>query len=153
LRRYDEAIAQYKRAMAIDVSNPVTYEVISKSYEMMGDYEQAFEWYYAAHRQDGASAGDLQAVKTAYTKLGWRGILQHDIKHLQGAEKEGRSYYSNMAPLYAQLGDREQAFRCLEKAYENRESWLVTILIDPGLDPLRSDARFDDLLHRIGLKS
>jgi serine/threonine-protein kinase len=153
LRRYDEAIAQYKRVGAMGASYPQNDEAVSQSYAMKGDYEQAYEWYYAAHRQDGASAGDLQAVKTAYTKLGWRGILQHDIKHLQGAEKEGRSYYSNMAPLYAQLGDREQAFRCLEKAYENRESWLVTILIDPGLDPLRSDPRFDNLLHRIGLKS
>src|SRR5262249_8316669 len=114
---------------------------------------QAFEWYYAGHRKDGASARDLQAVKTAYTKLGWRGILQHGIKHLQQQiEKEGRSKYTYMAPLYAQLGDREQAFLCLEKAYENRESYLVTILVDPELDPLRSDPRFDDLLHRIGLK-
>jgi tetratricopeptide (TPR) repeat protein len=152
-RRYDEAITQYKRIIAMDTNFVPAYPFLWQSYEMKGDYEQAFEWYFTCHRQDGANAGDLQAVKAAYAKWGWRGILQHQIEHLQQAEKEGRSLNTELAQAYAQLGDREQAFGCLEKAFENRESWLVTIFINPELDPLRSDPRFDDLLKRIGLKS
>jgi tetratricopeptide (TPR) repeat protein len=139
--------------VAIDARYGIANQVICQSYALKGEYEQAFEWYSADHRQAGASAGDLQAVKTAYAKAGWRGILQHEIEELKQEEKKGVSNYSALALLYAQLGDREQAFRCLEKAYENRESWLVASFLDPEFDPLRSDPRFDELLKRIGLKS
>jgi DNA-binding winged helix-turn-helix (wHTH) protein/tetratricopeptide (TPR) repeat protein len=151
-RRYDEAIAQFRRVIAMDAKYDSAYHFLSSAYAMQGDYEQAFEWYFALHRQIGASAGNLRVIKTAYTKMGWRGILQHEIEQLQQAQKEGVHNDSMLASFYARLGDREQAFRCLEKAYKNRESWLVTILINPELDLLRSDPRFDELLKRIGLK-
>src|SRR5438552_5402639 len=58
-----------------------------------------------------------------------------------------------MAVIYTCLGDKEQAFRWLEKAYEERSSFLVYSLWEPRLDPLRSDPRFQELLHRIGFSS
>jgi hypothetical protein len=46
----------------------------------------------------------------------------------------------------AALGDRDRAFARLEKAVEERSHCLTLLLVDPGVDPLRSDPRFDDLL-------
>ena len=53
--------------------------------------------------------------------------------------------------IYAGLGDKDQAFACLDKAYELRDSGIVFIKVDPLFDPLRDDPRFKNLLRRIGL--
>ncbi len=55
-----------------------------------------------------------------------------------------------LARVYAALGDADAAFEWLEKAYERRSMNLTLIRVNPLLDPLRSDPRFQDLLRRIG---
>ena len=57
----------------------------------------------------------------------------------------------SFARIYAGLGDKDQAFKWLEKGYDERAAPLFYIKVDPIWDPLRSDPRFDDLLRRIGL--
>jgi hypothetical protein len=55
------------------------------------------------------------------------------------------------AVKYAALGDREQAFEWLEKAYQERDTWLVHLKVDPMLDGLRSDPRYANLLAPMNL--
>src|SRR5205814_5415345 len=71
------------------------------------------------------------------------------------SELSGRKYVSayRLAAIYAALGDTEQAFRWLNRAYEERDGWLIWLKSDPVLDNLRSDERFTTLLGRIGLTS
>ncbi len=57
----------------------------------------------------------------------------------------------DIAAIYAGLGDNDQAFACLEKAYEQHDAKLVYLKVEPLLDPLRSDPRFAGLLRRVGL--
>jgi hypothetical protein len=57
-----------------------------------------------------------------------------------------------MVELYARLGETEQALDWLEKAYQERSSWLLTIKNDPALDSLRSDLRFQELQRRVGFQ-
>ena len=70
-------------------------------------------------------------------------------------DKAKREYVSplDVALVYAVMGAKDQAFEWLEKAYQERSAWLVFIGIEPGLDPLRSDSRFTELLRRIGLET
>jgi hypothetical protein len=56
-----------------------------------------------------------------------------------------------IATIYAGLGEKDQAFKWLEKAFEERDIWLMNLKVDPVLKSLRSDQRFEDLLQRIGL--
>ena len=56
-----------------------------------------------------------------------------------------------LAEVYATLGDKNEAFVWLEKAFEERSSWLVYIKVEPRLDSLRSDVRFQKLLQRMQL--
>ena len=56
---------------------------------------------------------------------------------------------TNTAQIEAQLGDKEQAFAWLEKAYEKHDKGIYKLKVEPMLDPLRSDPRFDDLLRRM----
>ena len=57
----------------------------------------------------------------------------------------------NVASIYAALGDKDAAFAQLEKAYQERSFYLMWLGIDPQLDNLRPDPRFQDLLRRGGL--
>lgn len=52
---------------------------------------------------------------------------------------------------YVGMGDKDQAFTWLEKAYALHSNTLTLLKVEPGLDPLRSDPRFQDLLRRVGL--
>jgi tetratricopeptide (TPR) repeat protein len=55
------------------------------------------------------------------------------------------------ARVHAGLGDTDRMFEWLEKAYEERDSWLTNMLIDPFLKPMRADPRFADLVRRVGM--
>ena len=65
-------------------------------------------------------------------------------------QADRRGSYS-AARIYAELGEKDKAFVALNKAYENRESDLLPIKVDPLLDPLHDDPRFKELLKRVGL--
>jgi len=73
------------------------------------------------------------------------------LRSLEAASK--RTYVPAYAVVlvYAGLGDRDQAFRWLENAYQERSLSLAFLKVEPRFDPLRTDARFADLLHRMGL--
>jgi hypothetical protein len=67
-------------------------------------------------------------------------------------EAEGRSIPRfSFIWAYAGLDDKEQAFVWLEKAYQERRDRVFLLSVDPLLDPLRSDPRFQDLVRRVGL--
>lgn len=65
----------------------------------------------------------------------------------------GNNLSYQIADVYIGLGQQDQAFEWLEKAYEDRSGWLTWIAIEPKLDPLRSDPRFAGLLRRMNLPS
>jgi len=54
-----------------------------------------------------------------------------------------------VAMIYLRLGDKEEALRWLEKAYEERSAWLMGMKLDPALDSLRSELRFQALIRRM----
>jgi hypothetical protein len=56
-----------------------------------------------------------------------------------------------MAMIYIGLGEREQAFAWLEKAYDERAWQLGFLKVEPIFDPLRSDSRFTNLMRRVNL--
>ena len=71
------------------------------------------------------------------------------VKELEDQQNLHSSTEANIALIYVGLGDRDQAMIWLDKAYQARFN--PSILLRPAFDPLRSDARFQDLLRRIGL--
>jgi hypothetical protein len=70
-------------------------------------------------------------------------------KDLEARHDQSPSVDADIALIYVGLGDQDQAMIRLNKAYEAR--FKASILLRPAFDPIRSDARFQDLLHRIGL--
>ena len=85
----------------------------------------------------------------AHANAGDRQQAQAILKQLETSE----NYVSpgELAILYGALGEREQAFKSLEKAFAARDLQLQFLGVDPAFDRLRGDPRFADLMRRVGL--
>ena len=87
------------------------------------------------------------AGKTANEKDKARDVLD-ELKE-RSKQEYVSPYY--LAMIYAGLDEKNKAFKCLEKAYKERSSWMPRLKVEPKFDRLRSDPRFADLLRRVGL--
>lgn len=92
-------------------------------------------------------------VRTAFEKSGARGYWQERISVDQEQSKQAYSSAYFTAAKYAALGDNSQALAWLEKAYEERDTWLVSIMIDPIFDGVRSNPRFMNLVRNMKLRT
>jgi hypothetical protein len=86
-----------------------------------------------------------------HARLGERIQALRILDELKGASKQEYVSAYSFAVIYLGLGEKDQAFAWLEKAYEQRSFLLAYLKVDPIWDPLRSDPRFADLVRRIGL--
>ena len=91
-------------------------------------------------------------VAHAYAKMGKRVDVEQQVSHLRDLSNTRyvRSYY--LASIYASLGDKDKAFEELEKSFRERDCYLGRAAVDPFMDPLREDPRFNGLMKRMGLK-
>jgi DNA-binding winged helix-turn-helix (wHTH) protein/tetratricopeptide (TPR) repeat protein len=151
-RRYDEAVVQLKRAIEMDAEPLGSYNFLRRSYRMKGEADQAFECFVRSRTQQKDDAEQIQLWKTIYAQSGWRGIYERQLEKLKEDEKNGKPNYNQLAGIYNELGNRDQAFDYLEKVFDKRGWTMVSLKIEPGFDSLRSDPRFDDLVKRVGLK-
>jgi tetratricopeptide (TPR) repeat protein len=148
-RRYDEAIPELKATLADDSKRVYARIYLALCYEQKQMYPEAL----AEFQQVMAAFNGEEGIGIAHLYVGVgktedaRGILSVQ----QQPPPDGVQDWFYIAVVYAQLGDKEHAFLWLERAYENRDFFLTNIRVDPQMDPLRSDPRFQDLLTRIGL--
>jgi serine/threonine-protein kinase len=148
-RRYTEAVNQFKRVSEIDPNFVATYAWLVPALNVQGNKEEGFEWFMKWQAVLKADQETLQGYKTAYQTSGWRGVGRERVKRFD--ERKIRSYFLE-ACLTVLTGDKDKAFEYLEKSYQRREWGMSSLLVDPSLDALRSDPRFDDLIRRVQLK-
>ena len=93
----------------------------------------------------------LASLSHAYAVAGKRGEALKLLAELH--EQSKRKYVSpyGIAIGYTALGEQDQVFEWLEKAFAERAGWLVLLKVEPRFDSLRADHRFTDLVQRIGL--
>ncbi|MBA3512916.1 MAG: protein kinase, partial [Pyrinomonadaceae bacterium] len=151
-RQYDQAIAELRKTLEMDPNFVRAHLRLGLSYLQKSMNEEAIETLQKAKGLSGSSTEIVAFLGYAYAVSGMKGEAQKILTDLQ--ERSRRRYVSPyyVAAIYTGLGDRDQAFNWLEKAYEERSGWLVNLEVEPMFDSLRSDPRFEDLLRRIGLK-
>lgn len=146
-----ESIAQYRKVLQLSPHFPVAQNFLVETLERAGLFEEALTQMDATN-PPGSQDPNLSALHHAYQIAGGHGYLReriHQISLDPNGEAGGLS--GGSAALYAVLGDRDHAFDMLGRAYDRHELWLVYLKVDPVWDNLRTDARFQPFLHRVGL--
>jgi eukaryotic-like serine/threonine-protein kinase len=152
-RRYADAVTQLKRVIAMDEKFDTAYVWLDVALEMEGKYPEAFEWFMKGRARNfqGPDAQKItEAVKAAYQASGWQGLLLEQVRGFENKTDTRPDFQG--AVLYAKVGNKDKAFEFLEKSYQKRESWMSLLKVEPGLDSIRDDPRFDELVKRVGLK-
>ncbi len=146
---YDESIRQSNKTIEMDPNFAMAHNQLAQGYLEKHMYSEAVTELEKAVRLSGGSPTCIANLARAYAASGKRGEAIRLLSGLQKRSNPTYSYGSEIATIYASLGDKDQAMTWLEKAYEERFN--PGVLLRPGFDPLRSDPRFEDLVHRIGL--
>jgi eukaryotic-like serine/threonine-protein kinase len=148
-RQYDKALEQYHKTLELD-SNAAVHGYMGLAYQQKGMLAEAFQETQKMFAPK-FSAEQMEELRQAYATSGYKGLLTTEIKLLK--ERSTRQYESSaeLARLCATVGQKDEAFERLNKAYEARADALIWIKVDPRYDNLRSDPRYSDLLKRVGL--
>jgi hypothetical protein len=99
--------------------------------------------------RSGASQEELAALHRGDAASAMRVVEQWMLNRTKKAARRGYVSSYHLAAQYAALGEKEQAFKWLEKAYTDRDPMTALLNTDPAYDRLRSEPRFGDLLRRI----
>src|SRR5688500_3049373 len=146
VRRYDESEKQLRKAVELDPNFQVGYFSLANTLQMQGRYAEAVE-AYARAREVAGNAGEAAAMRASFKKGGWRGFVRDFRKY--DWMSDNRPKYIDAARL-ASIGENQRALDALEEAFAERETFMMFLKVDPRLDPLRDDPRFQDLLRRVG---
>jgi eukaryotic-like serine/threonine-protein kinase len=147
----DDAIAQAQKTIAMDPSFAVAHGYLGQAYLAKGEYEKALRELQQALALSGNETSFKAELGNAYAVAGKKTealAILHEL--LQMSAQRYVSPYS-IALVYVGLGDRDQAFQWLDKAYDEHSVRLINIAVHPRLTGLRSDPRFAALVKRIGL--
>ena len=155
-RRYDDAIAQYQSVLRSDPGFGPAYRGMAAAYMYSGRYAQAADAHRRA-REVAPLAVEDQELKSDMGYLagvsGRRADALRIVAELRDRyDKAGEAVAGSIAAIYCGLGDVEQAFMWLERAYKGRDPEVSFLKVDPRWDALRADRRFDELLKGLGLK-
>lgn len=148
-RRYDEAADRIHDALVVDPDYWVAYVQLAAVHAQEGRYEEALATVGHARRL--APGNPLPEAVRGYVLAtsGRHGEARAAIRALD--HQRSRQYVSAAyaAAIYTGLGERDAAMERLERAFEERDDWVVYLGVEPAFDPLRSDPRFVELIARI----
>jgi TolB-like protein len=158
IRDYAQSLEYASQTLELDPSFPRAHFVLGRVYEAQGRIDEAITEY---ERAGMITTGEATAARRAVERSGaagyhrWAltvrlgGMGDRPTSGASAAQVGDRPFFR--ARIYARLGEVDKAMRCLERSYEERECLLVLLKAQEWWDPLRSDARFEDLVRRVGI--
>ena len=151
-RQSDRAIEQLRSGIELDPTYWYAHDFLGRAFEQKGSLPEAIAEFQRALELEKDNAENWSNLGHAYAVSGKRAEAQKIIDQLK--ELSAHSYVApyNLAAIYAGLGDKDQAFAWLDRAYADRSGFLAFYFnTDAHMDSLRSDPRFNELVRRVGL--
>ena len=149
--RYDESVQQSQQTIEMDPHFAVAHYQLGQALEQKHNHDEAIAEFRRAIELSGGNTTFESNLANAYAVSGRKEEAMKIVKDLESRQSQNSSTDASIALIYVGLGDNDQSMIWLNKAYQARFN--PSILMRPVFDPLRSDPRFQDLLHRIGLPS
>src|SRR5262249_55337403 len=150
---YDKAIELCRKALEMDPYFISNYWRLQTVYEQTGEIEKAIDVMEMEATLGGDNSKELvhrAKLRKAYAASGARGYWLQRLERVRVDADRGDMDFFSFCHAYPRLGKKDEAFRWLEKAFDEHLPYLIWIM--PGgreLDGLRSDPRFDDLMRRL----
>src|ERR1700677_2027520 len=146
---YDESMRQSRKTIEMDPNFAMAHNQLGQAYLQQHMYKEAIAELQKAVQLSAGSPTCIANLARAYALSGQRNAAVKLLSDLKTSSTPGYSHASEIAVIYVSLGDTDEAMNWLEKGYAERFN--PGVLIRPGFDPLRSDPRFQSLVHRVGL--
>jgi len=151
-RRYDQAIEQLHNVLDIDQKFSLARRALVEVYAQMGKPREA-----VAEREKLLSLTGYPefaaSIEEDFARAGYLGVLQSWLDGLTEISKHGYVSPYSIAEAHMRMGEKEKAFDWLEKAYEEHDSELVSVAVEPMFDRAKSDPRYRDILRRMKLSN
>jgi tetratricopeptide (TPR) repeat protein len=151
-RRYDEAIEQLRGVIAMDPRNYQAYWILGHAYAANKQFDEAVIAAEKAVEISERAPGALGMLGLAYGLANRKAEATQVLNELLQLNKTRYVTPAALVNVYIGLGDKEQTFVWLEKAYQERSNYIAYLKVFPILDPIRSDPRFGALVRRVGLE-
>jgi TolB-like protein/Tfp pilus assembly protein PilF len=151
--RYDEAIEAGKKTLDLDAAFPLTHQRLGLPYTQKEMYREAIAEFEQAVNNSNRAPQPLMLLGHAYAVSGNKVEAQKVLAEIRDLSQERYVSPYGVAAIYVGLGEKEQAFEWLKKALDEDNTELTFLKVDPRLDPLRDDPRFQELLDRAGFPS
>lgn len=147
--RYDEALEQARQVHGLDANFIVGRWALSQAYIQKGMYAEAIELNERALQTEPNNPVFLRFAGIAYAKAGRRQEAEKIIDRFREIAKTQYVMSYHLALIYSALGDKEKAIAELETAFNEHDYLLPRIQVEPFLDPLRNESRFQELVKRM----
>ena len=149
-RLYDESLQESRKTLEMDPNFALAHYQLGQALEQKRMHDEAIAAFQKAIELSGHSGAFNSNLAYTYAVSGRKEEAIRIVKILEAQHDQNPNADAHVALIYVGLGDHDQAMFWLNNAYEARFN--PSILLRPVFDPLRSDAQFQDLLHRIGLQ-
>ncbi len=150
-RRYDEAIEQLRSVIAMNPNHYSAHWVLGHAYAANKQFDQAIAAAERAVELSDRAPGALGILGLVYGLAGRKDDANTVLNELLELNKTRYITPAALVNIYIGLGQKDQAFIWLERAFQERSNYLAYLKVFPLMDPLRSDPRFADLVQRVGL--
>jgi len=147
-RRFDEAETEFKASLALDDRPAIAHRALGRLYAHTGRFDLALEEFA---RSEGISPGSYADVPVTLALSGRREEACAELDRLLELSRQRYIPAVDIAAIYANLGDADQAIAALERALLERSSTLGFLAQNPAFDPIHQDPRFADIVTRIGV--
>ncbi len=150
-RRYDQAIDELRKTLDMDPSFLEAHLYLGLTYEQKGMFREAIAELQQALSTSGGHPRFISALGHAYAISGERKTAEESLTRLKEQTKQRYVAPYEIAVVYIGLQEKEQALKYLDMAYADHSCWMIFLREDPRFDPIRGDARYQDLLRRMHL--